>query len=109
MRYEVSTRPEGPETPPSITTPSDVHDLLGPEMSGLAQEQMRVLLDIRNNVLGQRVIYQGNVSAPRHAAWDTRFSREELGESSWANRPTLKRKPKGTIACRSSGYGLKAL
>ena len=32
-----------------------------------------------------------------------------LGGSSWANRPTLRRKPKGKIACRQSGYGLKAL
>ena len=34
------------------------------EMSGLAQEQMRVLLlDTKNRVLGQRVIYQGNISS----------------------------------------------
>ncbi len=62
VRYEVSTRPEGPVDPPSIGSPRDVYDLLGPEMSQLAQEQLRVLLlDIRNNVLGQRVVYQGNV------------------------------------------------
>ena len=64
MRYEVSTRPEGPEDPPSIGCPRDVYDLLGPEMSKLAQEQLRVLLlDTRNNVLGQRVVYQGNVNS----------------------------------------------
>ena len=64
MRYEVSTRPEGPEAPPSIGCPKDVYDLLGPEMSRLAQEQLRVLLlDTRNNVLGQRVVYQGNVNS----------------------------------------------
>ncbi len=64
MRYEVSTRPEGPENPPSIGSASDVYHLLGPEMSKLAQEQLRVLLmDIRNNVLGQRVVYQGNVNS----------------------------------------------
>ncbi len=64
MRYEVSTRPEGPEDPPSIGSASDVYDLLGPEMSRLAQEQLRVLLlDIRSNVLGQRVVYQGNVNS----------------------------------------------
>ena len=28
--------------------------------------------------------------APRDAAWDTRLNREELGESSWVNRPTLR-------------------
>lgn len=61
-RYEVAVRPEGPQNPPSINTPQDIHDLLGPEMSALAQEQMRVLLlDRKNRVLGQRVVYQGNV------------------------------------------------
>ena len=63
-RYEVAIRPEGPEEPPSIGSPHDVYRLLGPEMSVLAQEQLRVLLlDTRNNVIGQRVIYQGNVSS----------------------------------------------
>ena len=33
-------------------------------MSALAQEQLRVLLlDTHNNVIGQRVVYQGNVSS----------------------------------------------
>ena len=64
MRYEVETQPERSDDPPSITTPKDVHDLLGPEMSRLAQEQLRVLLmDTKNNVVGQRVIYQGNVNS----------------------------------------------
>ena len=64
MRYEVSTRPEGPEDPPSIGSPRDVYELLGTEMSALAQEQLRVLLlDTKNNVLGQRVVYQGNVNS----------------------------------------------
>ena len=64
MRYEVSTRPEGPEDPPSVNSPQDVYNLLGPEMSKLAQEQLRVLLlNTRNNVVGQRVIYQGNVNS----------------------------------------------
>ena len=54
---------------PVISSAQDVHNLLAPEMSTLAQEQLRVLLlDTRNNVMGQRVIYQGNVSAPRNAA-----------------------------------------
>ena len=62
VRYEVAVRPEGPDDPPSITSPGDVYDLLGTEMSALAQEQLRVLLlDRKNRVLGQRVIYQGNV------------------------------------------------
>ena len=64
MRYEVETKPERPDDPPSIITPKDVHTLLGPEMSGLAQEQLRVLLlDTRNKVVGQRVVYQGNISS----------------------------------------------
>ena len=62
VRYEVATRTEGPEDPPSINCSEDVQRLLGPEMSVLAQEQLRVLLmDRRNRVLGQRVVYQGNV------------------------------------------------
>ena len=61
-RYEVATRTDGPDDPPSITCVQDVYDLLGPEMSALAQEQLRVLLlDRKNQVLGQRVVYQGNV------------------------------------------------
>ena len=64
VRYEVATRPEGPENPPSIGSPHDVHRLLGPEMAPLAQEQLRVLLlNTRNEVVGQRVIYQGNISS----------------------------------------------
>ena len=64
MRYEVETQPERPEDPPSISCPDDVRRLLGPEMAPLAQEQLRVLLlDTRNNVLGQRVVYQGNVNS----------------------------------------------
>ena len=64
VRYDVATRPEGPEDPPSISCPDDVRRLLGPEMAQLAQEQLRVLLlDTKNNVVGQRVVYQGNVSS----------------------------------------------
>ena len=64
VRYDVETRPEGPDDPPSINCPDDVRRLLGPEMAGLAQEQLRVLLmNIKNQVVGQRVIYQGNVNS----------------------------------------------
>ena len=64
MRYEVETQSKRPEDPPSISCPQDVYRLLGPEMSQLAQEQLRVLLlDTKNNVVGQRVVYQGNVSS----------------------------------------------
>ena len=63
-RYEVATKPEAPEDRPSINCAQDIYNILGPEMSVLAQEQLRVLLlDTRNNVVGQRVIYQGNVSS----------------------------------------------
>ena len=65
MRYGVAFQPERPTGDlPVISCPADVYSLLGPEMSPLAQEQLRVLLlDTKNNVLGQRVIYQGNVNS----------------------------------------------
>ena len=65
MRYQVETRTERPtEDLPVISCPDDVRRLLGPEMSGLAQEQLRVLLlNTKNLVVGQRVVYQGNVNS----------------------------------------------
>ena len=65
MRYEVETHPERPNGElPSICCIDDVRRLLGPEMKSLAQEQLRVLLlNTKSNVVGQRVIYQGNVSS----------------------------------------------
>ena len=61
VRYEVETRPERPEDMPIIYRPRTVYDLLGEEMTRLAQEQVRVLLlDRKNRVVGQRTIYQGN-------------------------------------------------
>ena len=64
VRYQVSTNPERPEDMPSIHCPQDVYNLIGPEMRTLAQEQIRVLLlDTKNNVLGQQVVYQGNVNS----------------------------------------------
>ncbi len=63
-RYQVNLQPERPADCPSISCPADVFTLLGAEMSELAQEQLRVLLlDTRNRVVGQRVIYQGNVQS----------------------------------------------
>ena len=63
-RYQVAFQPERPADMPTINCPQDVHNLLGAEMGVLAQEQLRVLLlDTRNHVLGQRVIYQGNVNS----------------------------------------------
>ena len=65
MRYAVEVQPERPGGDlPSIGSPRDVHDLLGPEMAPLAQEQLRVLLlNTKNEVVGQRVVYQGNVNS----------------------------------------------
>ena len=61
VRYEVETLPERELDAPALCSPQDVQRLLGPEMGALAQEQVRVLLlDRRNRVVGQRVIYQGN-------------------------------------------------
>ena len=65
MRYQVETQTErATEDLPSINCPDDVRRLLGPEMSRLAQEQLRVLLlNTKNDVVGQRVVYQGNVNS----------------------------------------------
>ena len=65
VRYEVETQPERPKGDlPAINCPEDVGRLLRPEMASLAQEQLRVLLlNTRNEVVGQRVIYQGNVNS----------------------------------------------
>ncbi len=64
MRYEVDRQPERPDDLPAINSPQDIYNLLGPEMSALAQEQLRaLLLNTRNRVVGQRVIYQGNVQS----------------------------------------------
>ena len=61
VRYEVETDPGRADGGPSITCLEDVRRLLGEEMGALCQEQVRVLLlDRRNRVVGQRVIYQGN-------------------------------------------------
>ena len=62
--YEVSFQPERPAEMPTISCPQDVFNLLGPEMSALAQEQLRVLLlNTRNSVMAQRIVYQGNVNS----------------------------------------------
>ena len=62
--YEVSYQPERPAEMPTIGCPQDVYNLLGPEMKGLAQEQLRVLLlNTRNGVMAQRLIYQGTVNS----------------------------------------------
>ena len=65
MRYGVEIQPAGAaDDRPTILCPDDVRQLLAPEMAGLAQEQVRILLlDSRNHAVGQRVIYQGNVNS----------------------------------------------
>ena len=65
MRYGIETQPGRPaEDRPTISSAEDVRRLLAPEMAPLAQEQVRVLLlDVRNRLVGQRVIYQGTVSS----------------------------------------------
>lgn len=64
MRYGIETHPARPESPPVVSTSDDVLGLLGEEMSALAQEQLRVLLlDSANHLVGQRVIYQGNITS----------------------------------------------
>ncbi len=64
MHYEVAYQPERPAEMPTINCPQDVHSLLGPEMKDLSQEQLRVLLlNTRNQVMAQRIVYQGNVNS----------------------------------------------
>ena len=61
VRYEIETKPSQDDDAPAIGSPQDVQRLLGPEMGTLAQEQVRVLLlDRRNRVVAQRVLYVGN-------------------------------------------------
>ena len=56
VRYEVETHPERPKGDlPAISSPDDVRRLLAPEMAHL--------LDTKNNVVGQRVVYQGNINS----------------------------------------------
>ena len=64
VRYGVETKPERPASAPTISSSDDVRDLLGEEMGALAQEQLRVLLlDTKNHLVGQRVIYQGSIDS----------------------------------------------
>ena len=63
-RYEVNFQPKRPAEMPTIGCPQDAYNLLGLEMSTLAQEQLRVLLlNTRNGVMAQRIVYQGNVNS----------------------------------------------
>jgi DNA repair protein RadC len=52
-----------PNQRPRISTPDDVTNLIGLEMSLLEQEQLRiVLLNTRNEVMGIRTLYQGTTN-----------------------------------------------
>jgi DNA repair protein RadC len=47
---------------PTVRAPSDVAELLIPEMAGLEQEQMRVvLLNTKNRIVGMPLVYQGSL------------------------------------------------
>ena len=47
---------------PLVRSPADVAELLIPEMSGLEQEQMRiVMLNTKNRVIGMSMVYQGSL------------------------------------------------
>jgi DNA repair protein RadC len=50
------------EETPTIRAPSDAAQLLAPEMAGLSQEQMRVMmLNTKNRVTGITTVYQGSI------------------------------------------------
>ena len=52
-----------PDAKPQITSPDDVLNLVGIEMSALEQEQLRVVvLDTKHRVLASPIVYQGSVN-----------------------------------------------
>lgn len=60
-RYEIDTQPRRSTESVYISVPEDVRRLVQDEMEHLAQEQVRVLLlNRRNRLIGQRVVYHGN-------------------------------------------------
>ena len=68
-----------------VRCPEDIADLLAPEMEALPQEQLRVvLLDTRNRVLDEVMIYQGSV----HTAAVTRMA-ELFRDAVMANAPNI--------------------
>ncbi|MCC7368802.1 MAG: hypothetical protein IT306_10290 [Chloroflexi bacterium] len=49
---------------PTVRNPADLAAYLGPELSGLHQEQLRaVLLDAKNHVIATCLVYQGGLNA----------------------------------------------
>jgi len=68
-----------------VRCPEDIADLLAPEMEALPQEQLRVvLLDTRNRVLDELMIYQGSV----HTAAVARMA-ELFRDAVIANAPNI--------------------
>jgi DNA repair protein RadC len=68
-----------------VRCPEDIADLLAPEMAALPQEQLRVvLLDTRNRVLDEVMIYQGSV----HTAAVARMA-ELFRDAVIANAPNI--------------------
>src|SRR3990170_6992548 len=68
-----------------VRCPQDIADLLAPEMEPLPQEQLRVvLLDTRNRVLDEVMIYQGSV----HTAAVARMA-ELFRDAVIANAPNI--------------------
>jgi len=68
-----------------VRCPEDIADLLAPEMEALSQEQLRVvLLDTRNRVLDEVMIYQGSV----HTAAVARMA-ELFRDAVIANAPNI--------------------
>jgi len=65
MRYEVSNfRGRSVLRGDQISQPEDAARILAPEMEPLVQEQLRVLLlDTKNRIVGQHLVYQGNVNS----------------------------------------------
>ena len=67
VRYGVGAGASSPTfgtAEPGIGCPQDIADLLGAEMKGLVQEQLRVLLlNTKNGVVGQQVVYRGMVNS----------------------------------------------
>jgi DNA repair protein RadC len=53
-----------PDEQPYVRSPQDVHNLLGPDMARLDQEELRVLMvNTRNQVMGIADVYKGNVNS----------------------------------------------
>jgi DNA repair protein RadC len=62
-RYEIGLPSPAAKGVP-VHNPADIASYFGPELSDLAQEQLRVvLLDVKNQVLATPLVYQGGLNA----------------------------------------------